>query len=86
VAPRPELWLLAGPNGVGKTTYAFGTLRALGRPVDFVNLDEIARGLSRSRAFRRGRRAGYAPHGPGGLRVLPEAVRMAIMTWPAATA
>src|SRR6056297_4193845 len=43
---RPVLWLIAGPNGVGKTTYAFRHIRAVSGAAEFVNLDEIARGLS----------------------------------------
>ncbi len=39
-------WLIAGPNGVGKTTYAFRNLLATAGTINFVNLDEIARGLS----------------------------------------
>ena len=39
-------WLIAGPNGVGKSTYAFRHLEAVARTINFVNLDEIARGLS----------------------------------------
>jgi predicted ABC-type ATPase len=44
--PNPTLWLIAGPNGAGKTTYAFRHIRAVSGSVRFVNLDEIARGLS----------------------------------------
>jgi predicted ABC-type ATPase len=43
---QPALWLVAGPNGVGKTTYAFRHIRAVSGASAFVNLDEIARGLS----------------------------------------
>src|SRR4051812_35315372 len=43
---RPTFWLIAGPNGVGKTTYAMRHLRAVSGSTNFVNLDEIARGLS----------------------------------------
>jgi predicted ABC-type ATPase len=43
---RPALWIVAGPNGVGKTTYAFRNIRNISGSVNFVNLDEIARGLS----------------------------------------
>jgi len=39
------LWLIAGPNGVGKTTYARRYLREVAGTDAFVNLDEIARGL-----------------------------------------
>lgn len=42
----PTFWLLAGPNGVGKTTYALRHLREVSGSINFVNLDEIARGLS----------------------------------------
>lgn len=42
----PRLWLIAGPNGVGKTTFAFANVRRISGSVHFVNLDEIARGLS----------------------------------------
>ena len=42
----PVLWMVAGPNGVGKTTYAYRHIRAVSGSVHFVNLDEIARGLS----------------------------------------
>lgn len=43
---RPTVWLVAGPDGVGKTTYAFCHIRTVAGSVRFVNLDEIARGLS----------------------------------------
>lgn len=41
-----RFWLIAGPNGVGKTTYAFRNVPAVSGSLNFVNLDEIARGLS----------------------------------------
>ncbi len=40
------LWLIAGPEGAGKTTYARRYLRSVAGTTAFVNLDEIARGLS----------------------------------------
>jgi predicted ABC-type ATPase len=43
---KPRFWLIAGPNGVGKTTYAFKNVPAVSGSLNFVNLDEIARGLS----------------------------------------
>lgn len=43
---EPTLWLIAGPNGVGKTTYAMRHLKAVSGSIRFVNLDEVARGLS----------------------------------------
>ncbi|WP_349369541.1 AAA family ATPase [Salinarimonas sp.] len=42
----PKLWLIAGANGVGKTTYAFRHIRAVSGSDEFVNLDELARGIS----------------------------------------
>ncbi|MGE3246825.1 MAG: AAA family ATPase [Beijerinckiaceae bacterium] len=38
--------MIAGPNGAGKTTYAFRHIRAVSGTAQFVNLDEIARGLA----------------------------------------
>ncbi len=43
---NPMLWLVAGPKGVGKTTYAREHIRRFSGTTNFVNLDEIARGLS----------------------------------------
>ncbi|WP_372491076.1 AAA family ATPase [Falsiroseomonas oryziterrae] len=43
---RPVLWLIAGPEGVGKTTHARRYLRSVAGTERFVNLDEIARGFS----------------------------------------
>lgn len=41
-----RFWLIAGPDGVGKTTYAFRHIAAVSGSTNFINLDEIARGLS----------------------------------------
>lgn len=41
-----RLWLIAGANGVGKTTWAFAHAAAVTGSTAFVNVDEIARGLS----------------------------------------
>jgi predicted ABC-type ATPase len=41
-----RFWLIAGPHGVGKTTYAFRHILAATGSLNFVNLHEIARGLS----------------------------------------
>ena len=43
---RRTFWLIAGPNGVGKTTFARARLEAISGSINFVNMDEIARGLS----------------------------------------
>ena len=42
----PTLYIIAGPNGAGKTTAAYQLLPFVFRTVEFVNADEIARGLS----------------------------------------
>ena len=42
----PTLHIVAGPNGAGKTTFAFRSIRTFSTSTQFVNLDEIARGLS----------------------------------------
>ncbi len=42
----PQLYIIAGPNGAGKTTASFNILPKLLDCKEFVNADEIARGLS----------------------------------------
>lgn len=42
----PNLYLVAGPNGAGKTTGAFILLPEILHVKQFVNADEIARGIS----------------------------------------
>jgi predicted ABC-type ATPase len=42
----PTLYILAGPNGAGKTTAAFSLLPEVFQTAEFVNADEIAKGLS----------------------------------------
>ena len=42
----PNLYIIAGPNGAGKTTASFTVLPELLDCRQFVNADEIARGLS----------------------------------------
>lgn len=44
----PTLVLLAGPNGAGKTTLLNAVLRERARAFQFVNPDEVARGLTGS--------------------------------------
>lgn len=55
----PNLYILAGPNGAGKTTAAYTLLPEVMKTKEFVNADEIARGLSpfnvESVAFEAGR-------------------------------
>lgn len=57
---QPQIWVIAGPNGSGKTTF---TRRHLAHRLPVVNPDEIARDLSPSRpdapgiALRSGREA-----------------------------
>ena len=40
-----EIYMIAGPNGAGKTTTALSTLPEL-KVYEFLNADEIARGLA----------------------------------------
>ncbi|PWU21053.1 MAG: hypothetical protein C5B50_02585 [Verrucomicrobia bacterium] len=42
----PTLYIIAGPNGVGKTTFADRYLPDEAKQLEFVNVDLIARGLS----------------------------------------
>jgi len=43
---QPNLYIIAGPNGAGKTTASFNLLPDVLHCPNFVNADEIARGLS----------------------------------------
>ncbi|MDO9587055.1 MAG: zeta toxin family protein [Brevundimonas sp.] len=54
----PTLVLLAGPNGAGKTTFINAFLRERAETFQFVNPDEVARGLppGRGRDLAAGRR------------------------------
>jgi predicted ABC-type ATPase len=42
----PTIYIIAGPNGAGKTTAAYNLLPEVFDTIEFVNADEIARGLS----------------------------------------
>lgn len=44
--PVPRAWIIAGPNGSGKTTFATEFLPAEGHCPTFINADLIAAGLS----------------------------------------
>lgn len=48
----PTLVLLAGPNGAGKTTFINGFLRERAEAFQFVNPDEVARGMTGTGAAR----------------------------------
>ena len=45
-APQPTIYLIAGCNGAGKTTFAKEFLPTEVKCLRFLNADEIARGLS----------------------------------------
>ena len=45
-APKPTIYLIAGCNGAGKTTFATEFLRKRATEVRFSYADEIAKGLS----------------------------------------
>ncbi len=42
----PDVYIIAGCNGAGKTTAAYNLLPKVFKTVEFVNADEIAKGLS----------------------------------------
>ena len=42
----PNMYIIAGPNGAGKTTASYTLLPTMLNCINFVNADEIARGLS----------------------------------------
>ncbi len=42
---QPVVYMIAGPNGAGKTTLAYEALPRFLSTSEFVNTDEIARGL-----------------------------------------
>jgi predicted ABC-type ATPase len=42
----PDIYIIAGCNGAGKTTAAYDLLPGVFNTVEFINADEIARGLS----------------------------------------
>jgi len=54
----PRIVMIAGPNGAGKTTLAFSLLPDFFKLYDFLNPDEIARGLSPLDPPRGNRKAG----------------------------
>lgn len=43
---QPHCYVIAGPNGAGKTTFALKYLPFIASCYDFINADEIAKGLS----------------------------------------
>ncbi len=43
---KPHCFVIAGPNGAGKTTFAMNYLPLIASCRDFINADEIARGVS----------------------------------------
>ena len=43
---HPNLYIIAGPNGAGKTTASYTLLPEMLNCINFVNADEMARGLS----------------------------------------
>ena len=43
---QPHCYVVAGPNGAGKTTFALKYLPRIASCYDFINADEIAKGLS----------------------------------------
>ena len=56
--PRPQLYIITGPNGSGKTTFAGKFLPDYAKCFEFVNVDLIASGLSPFDPERAALRAG----------------------------
>src|SRR5215203_5211075 len=56
--PAPQLYILADPNGVGKTSYAQDFLPTEVKCLEFINADMIAKGLSPFDPARAAVRAG----------------------------
>lgn len=46
MSKTPKCYIIAGPNGAGKTTFAMKYLPKIAGCFNFINADEIARGLS----------------------------------------
>ncbi len=44
----PELFIISGCNGAGKTTAAYNLLPEVFQTVEFINADEIARGINKN--------------------------------------
>ena len=44
----PWLWIISGPNGSGKTTFALESLNEIAGDVPFINIDRIAAGIDPS--------------------------------------
>lgn len=71
IAPRPELLVLAGVNGAGKSSLGGATLRGAG--ADYFNPDEVARRI-RDLAPQLGQREANALAWREGLRLLERAI------------
>lgn len=52
------MYIIAGPNGAGKTTLAYTILPEIFQCDEFINADEIARGISPLNPEKAGIRAG----------------------------
>jgi predicted ABC-type ATPase len=50
---RPSIYIIAGPNGVGKTTFAREFLPNYANCRNFINADLIAQGIARFRPRQR---------------------------------
>ena len=82
----PNFYILAGPNGAGKTTAAYTLLPEVLDVRNFVNADEIARGLSpfdvESVAFEAGRimlqRIDYLLNAGADFAVLSTSARLCV--------
>lgn len=65
---KKHLYIIAGPNGAGKTTASYSVLPGILQCREFVNADEIARGLS--------------PFNPESVAIEAGRLMLAGMLWP----
>jgi predicted ABC-type ATPase len=57
-ADAPWLWIISGPNGSGKTTFARRFVPEIAQGVPFINVDDMARQIDPGNVDRAARRAG----------------------------
>jgi len=64
---KPWLWVISGPNGAGKTTFAERFLTGSLSGVPFVNIDNLALGITRASAGEAAIQASRFVSAPAGM-------------------